>query len=327
MATGEDDMIKQAQTIWSMLDELADSNPDGYQKFIEKNLSKGKAETEAAKPWMCVKTRFLKPKKETLYMNICSWARIPKPKTSTDPIAVSAGPVEDEEDETGPYKVVRVAVNPDVLAECAKNAEEQDLLIDLAIKYLKEQKKLHLSQNFQICQNVKFKGDASNLKNFFNTKQKSDQKEDERDKRMENLSKLTPDSLLSRLRVSDDQSESSNNKPEVSLQLNGNEKPKSGLIEEIGNSDEKLNCPEFEVLMREADGKRCRRCVVRISLPDVQSVQECELNIAEEEISLLVPLKYEFHLPLPEAVLEDDSSAKFNSKTSSLTLTMPTKQL
>ena len=59
MATGEDDMMKQAQTIWSMLDELADSNPDGYQKFIEKNLSKGKTETEAAKPWMCVKTRFL----------------------------------------------------------------------------------------------------------------------------------------------------------------------------------------------------------------------------------------------------------------------------
>ena len=42
-----------------------------------------------------------KPKKDVLYINICSWTRIPKPKTNTDPISVSAGPVEDEADDTG----------------------------------------------------------------------------------------------------------------------------------------------------------------------------------------------------------------------------------
>ena len=59
MATSQDDMLKQAQNIWSMLDELADSDPESYQKFIEKNLSGGKEEMGTAKPWMCVKTRIL----------------------------------------------------------------------------------------------------------------------------------------------------------------------------------------------------------------------------------------------------------------------------
>ena len=164
------------------------------------------------------------------------------------------------------------------------------MLVDLAIKYLKEQKRLHISQNFQICQNLKFKGDPKNLKDFFNSKQKSEQKGDELNRAMENLSKLTPDSLLSQLKVSDDQSEYKNSGPDLIPHSNGNGKqPKAGLIEEIASVEAELKCPEYDLILKEADTKRLRRIVVRISLPDVTSVQDCELNIAE--VILFFPLQ------------------------------------
>ncbi len=53
------DMHKQAQHIWAMLDELADSDPSAYKKFIEKNMKESKETMVPAKPYMCVRTKIL----------------------------------------------------------------------------------------------------------------------------------------------------------------------------------------------------------------------------------------------------------------------------
>ncbi|XP_038062864.1 PIH1 domain-containing protein 2-like [Patiria miniata] len=326
MATGvQNDLMKQAQHFWSMLDELAETDEDAYKKFMATNLQRGQQELTPAKPWKCVKTQILKPDKSTLYINICSWSRIDKPKTSTEPIKVTAGPVEDRNDETGDFKVIRVAFNPDVLEECAKRSVEQDMLIGNAIDYLKDEKKLHLSSNYRICHDIQFKGDPKDLKDFFNSRAKSKQKV-EPDRSTENLSKLTPDSLLSQLRVSNDQSETTVSSTDTTLELNGKTSElKTALIQEISSNDVRLKCPEYDVSLKEADEKRPRRLMVRIMLPDVHSVADCQLDIAKEELTLLVTDKYELRLPLPEIIQDDDSTAKFNRKTSSLTISMPTR--
>lgn len=38
---GDESMKKQANQLWKMLDDMADSDPDGYKKFIDTNMKKG----------------------------------------------------------------------------------------------------------------------------------------------------------------------------------------------------------------------------------------------------------------------------------------------
>lgn len=58
-SSGNGDMHKQAQHIWAMLDELADSDPEAYKKFIERNMKESKEVMTPAKAYMCVKTKIL----------------------------------------------------------------------------------------------------------------------------------------------------------------------------------------------------------------------------------------------------------------------------
>lgn len=41
--------INMANNIWKMLDEMSESDPDAYKKFIEKNLSEGIGDAKAEK--------------------------------------------------------------------------------------------------------------------------------------------------------------------------------------------------------------------------------------------------------------------------------------
>lgn len=42
----DSDMLRQAESMWKMLDDLADSNPEGYQQFVSSNISQGKEAIE-----------------------------------------------------------------------------------------------------------------------------------------------------------------------------------------------------------------------------------------------------------------------------------------
>jgi len=48
--------MAQASQIWSMLDDMADSNPAAYRKFIDKHIKEGQEMMEPPKPHMCVQT-------------------------------------------------------------------------------------------------------------------------------------------------------------------------------------------------------------------------------------------------------------------------------
>ena len=40
------DLLRQAENMWKMLDDLADNNPDGYQQFVSSNIKQGKEALE-----------------------------------------------------------------------------------------------------------------------------------------------------------------------------------------------------------------------------------------------------------------------------------------
>ena len=46
--------------------------------------------------YICCIISLQRPKSCDLYINVCSWTRIPKPKTGEDPISVTGGPLEDD---------------------------------------------------------------------------------------------------------------------------------------------------------------------------------------------------------------------------------------
>ena len=123
------------------------------------------------------------------------------------------------------------------------------------------------------------------LKNFF--LKRDDQERKQVDNFMSNITNMSPDSLLSQLgKISVDEgndndinSNGSQHHPEISL--TGHEKSKPGLIEEISSSVVKLEVPKYEMCVREAEGSKPKRVVIKVSLPQVTSVKSCELDIME----------------------------------------------
>ena len=47
---------KQADNIWKMLDDMADSNPEAYKEFIDKVLKEGSNAYKVPEPCFCVST-------------------------------------------------------------------------------------------------------------------------------------------------------------------------------------------------------------------------------------------------------------------------------
>jgi hypothetical protein len=49
MTGGDPEMMKQAEGYCKMLDDMSESDPNAYKKFIDSNLEKGKAEANKVK--------------------------------------------------------------------------------------------------------------------------------------------------------------------------------------------------------------------------------------------------------------------------------------
>lgn len=58
-AAGDSSMMNQAQQIWSMLDDMAQNDPQAYRKFIDKQLKEGREAMKPPEPNMCIQTRII----------------------------------------------------------------------------------------------------------------------------------------------------------------------------------------------------------------------------------------------------------------------------
>lgn len=50
------DMLQQADSVWRMLNDLADTDPEGYKKFIDKTMKEGSQQFKPPQPCFCVST-------------------------------------------------------------------------------------------------------------------------------------------------------------------------------------------------------------------------------------------------------------------------------
>ena len=198
----------------------------------------------------------------------------------------------------GQYSVVRLAFNPYVLEESFKNSVDRDLLINLGMDYIEQQHKVKVSRTYKECQGLKFKGDVSSLtssKRFFGKREKT---EDELIQ--ENLTGLSPDSLLGKIHELSgqdlEQSELESRLRGLAVDTSGSGvddgKRKVGLIEEISSTKVELPQPECTVDFLNEDEKRPRRLELRLQLDGVDSVAECELDIAEVNMYRLLSSIY-----------------------------------
>ncbi len=77
-----------------------------------------------------------------LYLNVCSWDTVPRPKTDTDPVPVKGGVLRHNVDKVTKKKttglVYDVAFNPSILDEVESSQELQDMLHQLCFQYLED---------------------------------------------------------------------------------------------------------------------------------------------------------------------------------------------
>ena len=188
--------------------------------------------------------------------------------------------------------MIAVAFNPEVLDQCLENAghqEEQHLLINLCLEYVRKQYGLNVASSYTVLPNkTKHKGSYDQLKRSFTSKTK------ESDARLESelegvLGPTMTNSLLnemSNITLNDNKTES--REPSYSGSTDGiklpfEKKAAKTLIEELnpsaGNSPG-LPEPAYSLTVKEADERGDRRLLLRIQLPDVSSMAECELDIS-----------------------------------------------
>ncbi len=65
---------------------------------------------------------------------------------------------------------------------------------------------------------------------------------------------------------------------------------KKGLIEEVSSVEIKRTEPDYTLQIKEKDEDQGRRIIVKIKLPDVKSVADCELDISEVGIFSVSPI-------------------------------------
>lgn len=58
-AYSSDSMMKQAQQVWSMLDDMAENDPQAYKAFIDKQAAERKEFMAPPEPHMCVQTQMV----------------------------------------------------------------------------------------------------------------------------------------------------------------------------------------------------------------------------------------------------------------------------
>jgi len=340
-----ENMMKQAQHIWSMLDDLAAQNPEAYRKFVDKHLTEGRETMRLPAPHMCVRTVIKQQTKhEPIYINVMDWPRIPAPKSDEDPIPTLGGSLFTVSDEGGcSVTVVPVAFNPKVLQDYGIDSslmEEQRLLINLAIDYVEDQNKVKLARDFVVLpKSTLCKGPADMSRNVLLKKVSGqdtafDNELAELEKTFGPLAAGCKESLLKELSSARSQGGAGDNtdlheamsatcQPE--LRLPGETaKPGKKLIEEVNSTEARLIQPNFTMDVVSTDDLS-KLLVIRINLPGITTVAECLLEISDDDLYLLVPDHYELHLPFPKGTVafSDQQSAKFSKRTSALTVTVP----
>ncbi|XP_067910050.1 PIH1 domain-containing protein 2 [Heterodontus francisci] len=317
------EMLQQVNQLWSMLDDMSESSPEAYQKFIRHHLEEGMKQFSPPEPHTCFQTRILELSEKLLYVNLCTWSRVPAPKSESDPVPLGGGKLEENVEGTEIYSVTDVAYNPEVLKKGSENPVERDQLIRLAMKYIEEQHCIRLSHSYTLLKD-KLKGSKKQMKQRLTGKAGPAQTAMEMTSGESGISLLQQ---LTRLKSADEENEE--NKLPIRLPSDIGHPKKPGLIEEISSTEfeggNKVETPKYELLLIKDENAKTKTIQLKVELPGVSSAAECDLSVSKDDLVIDVAEKFRLQLDLPENISEDIVTAKFNKKAHVLSVGMPIK--
>ncbi|KFZ47083.1 PIH1 domain-containing protein 2, partial [Antrostomus carolinensis] len=217
-------------------------------------------------------------------------------------IPVSAGPLEEVSGEGDLYSIIDIAYNPAVLQRGEENPEKMEHLIHLTLKFVEERCNLVLSYLYTI-ESFKLKGSLEMMQQRLKGRQMPTPQLSQNAKK-----ELTLDQLLHSVEAED-----CSNAPVV-LKEESITQSKVHLIEEMTSTEmpEKPSTPVYEMITVKDGNKKPLKIELKIELPKVSSVSECDLRISKDDLMIEVPEKYILQLDLPELVDEETTTAVFN---------------
>ncbi|XP_063763500.1 PIH1 domain-containing protein 2 [Eleginops maclovinus] len=247
------------------------------------------------------------PKKGSLYINICSWKRVPAPQDPSRPLPVCAGKLETDEYEVC-CTVLDVAFNPAVLQECKKDKTEVYML---ALSFAQQHHGMRLSQEYTVvsCSPKSNPEDLHRRLGFQQwpyTSSKTD------------TASKTPAALLQQ--ISALRSEEQHQDPAVQIERRPAEHKNKDLIQVISTTFVQPQKPGYGLEVKTDREGIARSMELTVELPKVCSMSECQLRISKDDVLLEVEDIYYLLLDLPKPVIEDTASAIFNKKNRRLTL-------
>ncbi|XP_008063772.1 PIH1 domain-containing protein 2 [Carlito syrichta] len=317
METSSKGLLTQVTQFWNLLDDLAESDPENYEKFIQQQLKEGKQFCAAPEPQFCVQARILKPKEKKLFINLCQWKRIPAPQSMTHPVPLHIGKLEDMTETSDAYTVIDVACNPAVLQAAEKDQVKKDHLIQMSMACLEKQFQFILSHSYHITKS-RIKGSIQRMKQNLMGIQT-----DSTDLREKMKKEITLQQIRSSTVSNPDHF------PQLLLPKDHMSGKAKCLIEEISsteNGDEntmEVETPAHELKIVHDQNKKPLKTELRVELPGVNSVSLCDLSVSEDDLLIEVSEKYRLYLNLPKPIDMAMTTAKFIKEKSILIITMP----
>ncbi|TKS80864.1 PIH1 domain-containing protein 2 [Collichthys lucidus] len=250
------------------------------------------------------------PKKGSLYINICSWKRVPAPQQPNKPLSVCAGKLETDTDDEGHgwYSVLDVALNPAVLQDSKKDKTQIYMLVR---NFAQQQHGMRISQQYTVVSRSP-KSSPEDLQRRLEFQQWPNTS-----KQPDTASQSPADLLqqISSLRLEEQDKDTADQ-----IICRPAEHTKKDLIQVISTTYAQPQKPEYLLEVKTDTAGVPRSVELTVELPKVRSMSECQLRISKDDILLEVEDFYYLLLELPETVNEDTASAVFNKKKRRLTL-------
>lgn len=264
-------LLTHISQFWSMLDDLAENDPERYRNFIQQELKDGKQLCADPEPQLCLQTKILKPKEKVLFINLCQWERIPAPQSATHPVPISVGRPEDFTETSDACTIIDVAYNPGVLQAAEKDQGIKDQLIRMAMRCIEERLQLTLAHSYHVTR-FRVKGSIQRMKeslmgiktHFPNFKEM-----------------MRKDNTLERIRSSTVSEPS--HLPEVLLTKKQVSAKGRCLIEEIASSEVQVEAktPAYELKVVKDQNEKPLKIELKVELPGIKAVSLCELSVSE----------------------------------------------
>ncbi|CAF0856158.1 unnamed protein product [Adineta ricciae] len=319
--SSSNDMMDKAKRVWDMLDELASSDPTAYKSYIQKTLKEGKEWMTPPTPCFAVRSvLYNKPNFEIFYLNVFTWNRLPAPNKTDEAIKMyPITPTETSFDNES-CVIFNVAVHPNTM-----ETAPQEHLIQSILNLVISEYKLHVDHEQYCFLQEKTAGNLKEIqRQFLKPVSKTDQNDD-------NNVEAFADKDLSPSLIKQLSSITLTNQPSSSNQQESHQPKKSVkppvLIEELWTT------PVFT----EEISTNNKSLIIRVSLPDCESVVDCDVLFLPEEETIQVEcskLHMRLKLDMKKRKKPDvadstsifaikSSSAKFVRKTQQLVLTIP----